>query len=161
MKQTSTAKLPPFFQKILKTVRDLRDNETKLTWRKTFTVNLFVLENEKEVQKWQTNTAKLLTYLKKFLKTVCDLRVNKTKVTSRKTFNVIPFVLEIEKSPKLTKPPSLETSPTFLVCLLTYRPQMSRMCCYPDCFSFSNFLDNSSRLYNLKLSSLNSGLIFR
>ena len=46
--QTSTAKLPTFFQKFLKIVHALRGNETKVTWRRAFIVNLFTLESEKE-----------------------------------------------------------------------------------------------------------------
>ena len=45
--QTSTAKLPAFFQKLKKTVRVLRVNEAKLTSRNTSIVNFFALESEK------------------------------------------------------------------------------------------------------------------
>ena len=49
--QTSTAKLPAFFRKILKTVRALRVNETKFTSRNAFIFNVFALEKEKESKK--------------------------------------------------------------------------------------------------------------
>ena len=48
MQQTNTAKLPAFFQKILKTVRSPRVNETKLTSRNAFIFKRFALESEKE-----------------------------------------------------------------------------------------------------------------
>ena len=46
--QTSSTKLPAFFQKILKTVPALRVNETKATSRNAFIDNCFDLEGEKE-----------------------------------------------------------------------------------------------------------------
>ena len=46
--QTSTEKLPAFFQKLYKTVRALRVNETKVTSRNAFIDNLSALESEKE-----------------------------------------------------------------------------------------------------------------
>ena len=91
---------------------------------------------------------------------MCDLKINEAKVTSRKAFTLNLFALNIEKNEKMKKVPSLETAPRFLACLLSDRPQMRSMCCFQDCFSFSNFLDSSCGLYNFKLSSLNSALIF-
>ena len=55
---------------------------------------------------------------------------------------------------------SLDTAPRILASLLNNRPQMLRMCVFPDRFSFSSFLDSYRRLYNLKISSLNSALTF-
>ena len=45
-RQTSTTTLPVFFQKFKKTVRPLRVNETKVTLRNAFIVNLFALVSE-------------------------------------------------------------------------------------------------------------------
>ena len=44
-KETSTMKLPQFFLKFKKTMRDLRVNENKVTSRKVFIVNPFTLES--------------------------------------------------------------------------------------------------------------------
>ena len=46
--QTSVAKMPAFFQKFKKTVRALRVDETKVTSRNTFFVNVFALRSDKE-----------------------------------------------------------------------------------------------------------------
>ena len=51
MQQTSTEKMPAFFHKDLKTVRDLSVNKTKLTSRETFIHNLFSLKNERKSKK--------------------------------------------------------------------------------------------------------------
>ena len=42
------AKLPSLFQKFYKTMRSLRVNETKLTLRNAFILDLFALRGEKE-----------------------------------------------------------------------------------------------------------------
>ena len=49
---------------------------------------------------------------------------------------------------------SLKTDPAFLVCLLTYRPQVLRMYGFPDSFSLSQFFYTSFGFYNLKVSWL-------
>ena len=46
--KTSTAKLQPFFQKFLKTVRTLRFKETKITSKKPLTVNVFPFQSKKK-----------------------------------------------------------------------------------------------------------------
>ena len=48
LQQTSTAILPVFFQKYLQKVLAVRVNETKLTSRNVFIVNLLALGSEKE-----------------------------------------------------------------------------------------------------------------
>ena len=48
MQQTSTVKVPAIFQKVLKTVRTLRVNETKLTSGNAFISNIFALKSKKK-----------------------------------------------------------------------------------------------------------------
>ena len=67
--QTSTTKLPAFFQKFKKTMRALSVNETKFTSRNTFIDNLFPLEGEKESR----NDKKLPAFFFLNLKKQCVL----------------------------------------------------------------------------------------
>ena len=55
LQQTSTAKLPGFFQKFLKTVLALRVNETKLISRNASMINLFKLESKEELKNDERN----------------------------------------------------------------------------------------------------------
>ena len=48
VQDTSTTKLPAFFEKILKTVRAQKINETKLTLKNVFIDNVFTVKSEKE-----------------------------------------------------------------------------------------------------------------
>ena len=119
-----------------------------------------------------------LHFFNKIIKKIVHaLRVNETKVTSRKDFSEkrdqkmtkglslesplsIFLHQKVRKNPKMTKRPTLYTAPAFFTCLLTYSPQMPRICDFPDCFSFSRLLDTSCGFYNLKLSFTKSILIF-
>ena len=49
--QASTPKLAPFFQKLQKTVRVLRLNETEVTLRNVFIDNVFALDSEEKIKK--------------------------------------------------------------------------------------------------------------
>ena len=51
--QTSTAVLSAFFQTFSKTVRGLRVNETKVTSRNAFIVNLFCIRKWERIKKWE------------------------------------------------------------------------------------------------------------
>ena len=108
----------------------------------------------------QTSTAKFYLFFQKFFKKVRDLRVNETKVIWEKALTVNLFALEREEKSKITNGPSLETAPGFLTCLLTHRLQMTRICGFLDCFSFSRFSDASFSFYILKVRPLNSVLYF-
>ena len=46
--RTSTGKLPAFIKKLKKSVHAIKVNETKVTLRNAFLINLFALGSEKE-----------------------------------------------------------------------------------------------------------------
>ena len=66
----------------------------------------------------------------------------------------------VRKTQNVTKRHSFRTGLRFLISLLNVRPQMTFICSFMDCFSFSNFYANSCCFLNLRKSWLNSELDF-